>query len=327
MKPSLVSKALEVLFTANKPCFIWGPAGAGKSQVVAQTATRLRREMRDVRVILLDPVDLRGLPTTMNGRSHWAPPAFLPENGEGVLFLDELNAAPQLVQASCYQLILDREIGEYRLPDGWVIVAAGNRDTDRAVVNRMPSPLANRFVHIEFEPDIDDWVAWALDADIMTELIAFLRFRPTLLHAFDPKRNDKAFPTPRAWETVSKILEASPARELEYELLQGTVGEGAAAEVLGFLRIFRELPDPDQVLMNPDQADIPMNNPGALFALCGAIARKASTANMDRVVRLANRLPAEFSVLLIRDATTRDKALQKTRPYIKWISAHKDVLI
>jgi MoxR-like ATPase len=326
MKPSLVAKSLETLIQINQPVFVWGPAGAGKSRVVAQIAERIGYQMQDVRVILLDPVDLRGLPVAKNGRSYWAPPSFLPTEGKGILFLDELNAAPQLVQASCFQLILDRALGEYRLPEGWSIVAAGNRETDRAVVHRMPSPLANRFVHLEFEVDLDDWVAWALNAGIQTEVIAFLRFRPALLHSFDPRKNDKAFPTPRAWEFVSRVLAASPAKDIEYELLQGTVGEGAAAELLGFLRIFRNLPNPDLVLMNPQSVDIP-TDPATLYALCGALSRKASDNNMERLVKFANRLPAEFSVLLIRDSLRRDKTLASTRAFIEWASAHSNVLI
>ena len=210
MKPRLVSQALAACIEVKQPCFLWGAPGVGKSQIVRQAAQALSLRVIDVRAVLLDPVDLRGLPA-INGdkKAHWCPPAFLPVEGNGVLFLDELNAAPPLVQAACYQLVLDRQLGEYHLPAGWAVIAAGNRDTDRAVTSRMPSALANRFVHLDFEADLADWATWALQAGVKTELIAFIRFRPGLLHDFDPKRNDKAFPTPRAWEFVSKISTAA----------------------------------------------------------------------------------------------------------------------
>lgn len=327
MKASEIKTSLKTLIPLQQPVFLWGPPGVGKSDAVQQTCQDLKVEILDIRAVLLDPVDLRGLPS-INGdqRAHWCPPAFLPTDGQGVLFLDELNAAPPLVQAACYQLVLDRKVGEYVLPDGWTVVAAGNRETDKAVTHRMPSPLANRFVHLNFDVDLEDWVAWALNNNLLTEIIAFVRFRPALLHAFDPAKNDKAFPTPRAWEFVSKILTAQPDREIEYELISGTVGEGAAAELLGFLRIFRNLPNPDLVLMHPDQADVP-EDPATLYALTGALARKASDQTIERLVKYANRLPDEFSVLLVRDTVRQDNALINTRAYIEWASAHSDVLI
>ncbi len=133
MKPSEVSSSLALLTKVRKPAFLWGSPGVGKSEVVAQVAASQAIRLVDIRAILLDPVDLRGLPTVENGKAAWATPAFLPDGGDGILFLDALNAAPPLVQAACYQLVLDRALGEYRLPDGWTVFAAGNREGDRAV--------------------------------------------------------------------------------------------------------------------------------------------------------------------------------------------------
>lgn len=183
MKPSEIASSLQLLARIHKPAFLWGPPGVGKSQVAAALGIRLI----DIRAILLDPVDLRGLPTVEQGRAAWAIPAFLPEDGAGIVFLDELNAAPPLVQAACYQLGLDRALDEYRLPDGWTVFAAGNREGDRAVTARMSSALANRFVHLVFETDLDDWSGWAMGpGDLRPEVVAFLRWRPELLHQFEP---------------------------------------------------------------------------------------------------------------------------------------------
>lgn len=327
MKATSIKKALKTVITTKQPTFLWGPPGVGKSQVVAQVAAEEKLQLVDIRAVLLDPVDLRGLPH-VNGdnRAHWCQPDFLPRKGKGILFLDELNAAPQLVQAACYQLVLDRKLGEYELPPGWTVIAAGNRETDRAVTNRMPSALANRFIHINFEVDLDDWVAWALSAGVQTELISFLRFRPALLHSFDPQKGEKAFPSPRSWEFISKILAANPAKEIEYELFAGTVGEGAAAEFSGFLKICRNLPSADAILMSPNTAPVP-TDPATLYAVCGALAPRSSENTIERLVQYANRLPAEFSVLLMRDCVRKAKEVVNTRPFIEWATAHKEVLI
>jgi hypothetical protein len=329
MKASYVKEALKSLIESKRPTFIWGAPGVGKSQVVQQVAKELKLEVRDVRAVLLDPVDLRGLPH-INGdhRAHWCPPEFLPREGRGILFLDELNAAPPLVQAACYQLVLDRKLGEYELPEGWTVIAAGNRESDRAVVHRMTSALANRFVHLDFDVDLNDWVEWARAHDVASEVIAFLRFKPGLLHAFDPKLNERAFPTPRSWEFVSDILKNKitiPA--VEFEVLKGTVGEGTAAEFSGFLRVFRSLPNIDLILQNPDQAEVPTTKPDVLYALTGALSRRATAKTAANLLKYYNRLPAEFSVLAVRDSVAFCPEMVNTKEYVDWATKHSDMLI
>lgn len=327
MKPSEIISALETLIQVRQPVFLWGAPGVGKSQVVAQVAARHGLELVDVRAVLLDPVDLRGIPRIdAQGGAVWCPPSFLPRSGRGVLFLDELNAAPPLVQAACYQLILDRKLGEYMLPDGWIVAAAGNRESDRAVTHRMPSALANRLVHLDFEPDLDDWLAWAEQTGIDARLRAFLRFRPKLLHAFDPTRNEKAFPSPRSWEFVSRILRAGARWNTLRDLLKGAVGEAAAAECLGFLRLCSQMPDVDEVLADPAGAPIP-EDPAVMYALCESLARRASELTMTSLGVLAARLPVEFGVLLMRDAAATDPDIVETDAFQVWATANSDVLV
>lgn len=319
MRASAISGALRVLVTARQPVFIWGGPGVGKSAIVGQLAEKLNVRLQDVRALLLDPVDLRGLPfLASDGRSKWATPEFLPQSGTGILFLDELNAAPAMVQASCYQLVLDRKLGEYTLPDGWAIIAAGNRDSDRGATTRMPTPLRNRFVHLEFEVDVQEWSEWAIQAGIRPEVIAFLRFRPELLGAFD--RDANAFPSPRSWEFVSRILDSiGPQSDpsIEHEVIAGAVGTGAATEFSGFLRMFRELPNIDAILLNPLQEPVP-EIAAAQYAVASALARCASDTNFDRVCLYLNRLPTEFRVLCVRDATLREPNIRCTASYVKF---------
>jgi hypothetical protein len=324
MKASAISNALRVLVSARQPAFLWGGPGIGKSAVIRQLAAALSMPLRDVRALLLDPVDLRGLPFLGNdGRSKWATPEFLPQDGSGILFLDELNAAPAMVQASCYQLVLDRKLGEYTLPAGWSIIAAGNRDSDRAVTTRMPTPLRNRFVHLEFEVDMQEWSGWAIQAGVRPEVIAFLRFRSELLNAFD--RDANAFPSPRSWEFVSRILESQPEPSIEHELFAGAVGSGAATEFSAFLRMFRELPNIDAILVNPHKEPVP-ENAAAQYAVASALAHRASDTNLDRICVYLDRMPTEFCVLCVRDASLREPGIRHTAAYTKWAIQNHHVL-
>jgi MoxR-like ATPase len=325
MQPLELKDAIKLLIEIQQPGFIWGPPGGGKSAIMRQAVKELSRTLKDRRVILMDPVDFLGVPTVFNGRTVWNTPDFLLRLGPlDVLFLDELNAAPPQTQAACYQLILDRTLGEYTLPDGCAVMAAGNRDTDRAITHRMGSALSSRFTHLELDSSLDDWVTWALSAGIRTEIISFLRFRPDLLHNFDPAF--KSFPCPRTWEFINKIMSRPSNARIEYELFKGTVGEAAAAEFLGYLKIFRDLPNMEQILLNPAAAPVP-KDPAALYAISTALATKASAANIERITAYSYRLPPEFSVLLIRDSAKRAPDVMQTRAFIEWATKNKEVLI
>ena len=180
----------------------------------------------DLRLSLMDPTDLKGIPF-YDKHEHsavWAPPSVLPRDGEGILFLDELNSAPPAVQASAYQLILDRKVGEYELPEGWAIVAAGNRESDRGVVYRMPSPLANRFVHLEMDVDVDDYKSWAYTSGIDERIIAYIGYKNENLFTFDATKNEKSFATPRSWEFVDKLMKSAIDEKLLLNSIGGAVG-------------------------------------------------------------------------------------------------------
>ena len=328
LKPSQVSEVLDLLIHAQAPVVLWGPPGAGKSQMVHQAAERASMEVRDVRAVLLDPVDLRGLPHVeeIDGErvATWARPSFLPQSGRGILFLDELNRAPALVQNGCFQLILDRRLGDHKLGDGWTVISACNRETDGGGVTRMPSALANRFTHINVEPDLGDWCVWAAQHDISPMVIAFLRFRPNLLHVFD--KNEHAYPTPRSWEFVSRIVKSGPQKSIELALVEGTVGHGAAVEFLAFVQLWRNLPNIDSILLNPSSAPLPLkHDTGTLYAVSAALASRATEENFGRVLTYLQRLPTEYQVFSVQDATRRDGNLASTEAFTNWAVANQDV--
>jgi hypothetical protein len=190
----------------------------------------------------------------------------------------------------------------------------------------MPTPLRNRFVHLEFEVDVQEWSEWAIQARIRPEVIAFLRFRPELLS--QPDRDAHAFPSPRSWEFVSRILDSLDSQSnpsIEHELIAGAVGTGAATEVSAFLRTFRELPSIDAILLNPTHEPVP-ENAAAQYAVASALARCASDTNFDRICLYLNRLPTEFRVLCVRDATLREPAIRSTAGYVRFAVENHNVL-
>jgi hypothetical protein len=328
MKPSMLIEALHVLISQQLPVHIWGACGVGKSQIGAQVARDLGWEFRDIRAVQLDPVDLRGLPRITAHWTEWVPPKFLPTTGKGILLLDELTSAPQLTQAGCYQLVLDRKLGEYALPEGWVVIAAGNPASERGVHFSMPRPLRNRFVHLELEPDLADWCRWAIQSGIRNEIVAFLRFRPELLHDANAASDQNAWPTPRAWEMASKVLNGLSAGTnvaLEKTVLDGAIGHGAASELVGFLQLFRQLPSIDEILLNPDTVPVPAE-PSSQIAIATALGRAMTDQSIGRGKKYLDRMETEMSVLAMRDAAARDRAITSTPEFTEFGIQHAEIL-
>lgn len=290
---------------------LWGPPGIGKSDMVRQVAERHDAPVIDLRLSQMEPSDLRGIPFRVNDTVEWAVPAMLPDAERhgpvGILFLDEINAAPPSVSAAAYQLILDRRLGEYRVPDGWAIFAAGNRQGDRAVTYAMPAPLANRFSHFEVEPNLEDWSAWAFGHGIDERLIAFLRFRPDLLFDFDPAHNPTAFPSPRTWEFAHRAL-CKFSGDLLLSALQACVGEAAAVELTAFLRHLEAMPDVDAIA-GGESREAP-ETIELQYAVAAALVRKAVAAKEQgdaasvcgHLLDYARALPLrEIGVMLVVD--------------------------
>jgi hypothetical protein len=248
---------------AERPIFIWGAPGIGKSELVQQivdSGELGNAYMIDLRLALMEPTDLRGYPfrNPENNLMEWAPPADLPTQEMAdahdtiVLFLDELNSAPPSVQAAAYQLVLNKRIGQYNLPTNVKIVAAGNRETDRGVTYRMPSPLANRFRHINMEVNFEDWSIWATNNKVHQDVIGYLTYSKADLFDFDPKTSSQAFATPRSWNYVSEILNTEGfdnATDFQQKAeVAGAIGEGMAIKFCEHRKIASKLPNPEDVL-------------------------------------------------------------------------------
>jgi AAA domain (dynein-related subfamily) len=329
MRSSRVSQTLRTLVEIGRPAFVWGAPGVGKSAVVQSLAKSLDRPVIDIRAPLLDPTDLRGLPAVVDGRAVWAPPSFLPVKTDkpGILFFDELNAAPPLVQASLYQLVLDRRVGEYVLPDGWQIIAAGNRAEDRSVVFRMPAALANRFIHLEFEPHFDDWSEWAVTAGVSPVVIAFIAVRRELLAPKPGEADGIAFASPRSWHMLSDAYLALGTEAGALEVYQGCVGKGAAIEFLEHAKKSLSIEVIERIIARPDDAVLP-TNAGDLWVLVKHIAQRVREPKVTAALgSLLGRLGAEWAVRLARDILRVSPALAFNPAVAAFAKRNADVLV
>ncbi|MCK4737441.1 MAG: MoxR family ATPase [Sulfurimonas sp.] len=323
MRATDLIDTITSLVEQKVPTFLWGAPGIGKSSIVRQIADDKGVGFIDLRLALMDPTDLKGIPF-YDKESHtalWAPPAFLPKEGEGILFLDELNAAPPSVQASAYQLILDRKVGEYELPDGWAIVAAGNREGDRGVTYRMPSPLANRFVHFEMEVNVEDWRLWAYSRGLDERVISYISYRSEHLFTFDAKSDVKSFATPRSWEYVNSILLSSLTKELLLDTVSGAIGKDVAVSFLSFCKVMNRLPDIENILAcgsgeYSDEVDV-------LYALStglvSAYLKENSDENLDNLLSYTLGLKSEFAVMIVQDLQRNGVSMEHSEVFKEWV--------
>jgi hypothetical protein len=304
---------LKELIINKMPVGVWGPAGVGKSSVVMQIAQELTEELKeqtededfvfhhvDIRLSQLEPSDLRGIlyPDPKSGQAIWLSPSMLPTDPDwcGVIMLDELTSAPPLIQAAAYQLVLDRKIGDYELPEGASIVCAGNRTNDRGVVFQMAAPLANRMVHLELDVSLEKWKPWAYANNIDKSVIGFLSFREDLLHKFDPNTKSKAFPSPRTWEYTSLILDFNLVDDNKKEVIFGAVGEGAGSDFWAYRELLEGVVETATILNLDKDYDLP-DDTSAVFGINTALVyhfqnlKKAPTEDMlIAVYRYLNKI-------------------------------------
>jgi hypothetical protein len=251
--PKAAKKSIRKAINVRRPVFLWGPPGIGKSDIVKQIGEDANREVIDVRLALWEPTDIKGIPyyNSDMGKMVWAPPSELPTDPDStaIIFLDELNSAPPAVQAAAYQLILNRRVGTYTLPKGVDLVAAGNREGDRGVTYRMPSPLANRFVHLEMKVDFDDFQDWATLNKVHPEVVGYVGFAKQDLYDFDPKSSSKAFATPRSWVFVSDLLsDADIDNDTLHNLVAGAIGDGLSVKFMAHRKVAGRMPKAGDIL-------------------------------------------------------------------------------
>jgi hypothetical protein len=267
-------KSLLRAFKVQRPLFLWGPPGIGKSELVEGITRELGGLMIDLRLGQMEPTDIRGIPFYNKdiGKMDWAEPVELPDETTAsqypvvVLFLDELNSAAPSVQSAAYQLILNRRIGKYKLPDNVVMVAAGNRESDKGVTYRMPTPLANRFIHQEMKVDFPSWQEWAVNNNIHKDVVGYLSFAKQDLYDFDAKSSSRAFATPRSWTFVSQLLDEEEDNDTVTNLIAGTVGEGLAVKFMAHRKVASKMPNPTDILSGKVK-DLNVKEVSAMYSL------------------------------------------------------------
>jgi len=318
---------------------LWGAPGVGKSQAIRQLAKEIQEEtgkktvVTDVRLLLFNPIDLRGIPTanTEKTLAIWLKPQIfqMDESADvvNILFLDEISAAPQSVQAAAYQITLDRVVGEHRLPENCIVIAAGNRMTDKSVAFKMPKALANRLLHIEIEGSFLAWKEWAIRNGIHEKVIGFLSFRQNYLMGFDSSSDDLAFATPRSWEMVSNLLNyVSDDVEKMYSLISGLVGSGVAIEFRTWAKVYHQLPSIEDIF-DGKMPPLPTGT-DAMYALTSAMTayareHKQDLAGIENSICYADRMPPDFSAVLMKDYMYIEKDYKKTLlkipAFSKWL--------
>jgi len=334
-------KHLERLLNMPEPVsvMLWSPPGIGKSSIVRQIAEERGWGIKDIRLLLINPVDLRGIPVPNREkyRADWLHAGFLPDverDGEcGIVFLDEVTSAAPTVQASAYQLTLDRCIGDYVLPQGWKVVCAGNRINDRGVAYNMPSPLANRLIHINVECCLEDWKEWALKNSIHPSVISFLNFRSELLYRFPSEAQEiRAFPTPRTWEFVSRIMKCYGDVDEAFAIIAGTVGEGPAVEYSAFYKMYQNLSDASEILNGNFKkvSDAPDVQYALSEALVNNLAENPSPGRVENFIKyISSYFPVEFQVISMKDAWLAGvgKSIMRCPEYRTWAAANSDVIL
>lgn len=341
-----LSKAYSTLILNNKPLvlfpsvMLWGQPGVGKSQAIRQIGKEIEINtgktvnITDVRLLLFNPIDLRGIPVANEDRTLavWLKPKIFQMNPSSdvinILFLDEISAAPQSVQAAAYQITLDRTVGEHKLPDNCIVIAAGNRVTDKSVAYKMPKALANRLLHFDIETDFESWKKWAINTGIHPSVISFLAFKNSSLNTFDPNNDSLTFATPRSWEMVSNILNnIDEDVDKVYSLISGLIGSGVAIEFRTHTKIFKKLPKIENIFKGKC-VEVP-KEPSVIYALCTAIVNhvrknKDDMLGLVHAIQYSSRLPRDYSTMLFEDLMIIDKNFQtklmKMPEFTKWIS-------
>lgn len=327
IRPKLLMETIKELYKVKRTTCIEGPPGGGKTSLVQEAAKQLGVEYIEVHMPTMLVEDF-GVPYPDGDKLSYKLPHWWPSDpsSEGILCFDDRNQASADLQKVLANICQARNLHGHKLPDGWMVVSTGNRQSDRAGANRVLSHLRNRETVYQMATNLDDWTTWALAEGVKPELVAFLRFAPHLLHDFDPNREANA--TPRSWvEGVSAVIGVVP-EAAEFPSFCGAVGDGPASEFSAFLKIYRDLPSPDAVLLDPENYPIDkfLNKPDVCYALSAALANKANDKNFKAVLKFINRLPGEFGVLCAKLATSRDKKLQHSAAFTQWAVENQDVL-
>ena len=349
MNPSQLSQLLSVSISEHEPILVKGPPGCGKSDIINSAAVSAQADSVMFHGVTSDPTDAKGIGwverTNEGLRADFVPFGdllkLMAATRPTVAFLDDFGQAAPAVQASFMQLVLARQIGEHKVSDHVTFIAATNRKQDRAAVAGILEPVKSRFTIVELEPDLDDWCKWALAAGLPIEVVAYARFKPDCILDYEPTADITNACCPRTLATAARwVARGLPGsaragaakggkwQGMEFEALAGSIGEGRAAELCGFLQVWRSLPNIDQIIMSPKTAPVPpADEAGTLYALAGLLARRATQANFGSICQYMGRLPKDHGVLTMKMSTQKAPEVMQTAAYIQWAADNQDVML
>jgi hypothetical protein len=334
---SAMVDALNSVLVAGLTPMIVGSPGIGKSDITKSLAKMHNLKLIDMRLAQSDPTDLNGFPTLQQDgtRMDYAPPMTfplaeldeVPTGFDGwLLFLDEINAAPPSIQAAAYKLILDRQIGKHDLHKNVAIVCAGNKSTDKAIVNRLSTAMQSRMIHLNLMVDSGSWLEWANTHGIDHRIISFIKYRPELLHKFNPNHADDTFASPRTWEFLSKIIAGKEKfTRTDHAVMVGTVGEGPATEFRAYCSVYKDLPTIEEMLESPKLVNIP-KEPGHQYAMTTLISHNANDHTIQPLMIIIKKLPVEFQVVVLKDIYALVPELKENKIIKDWIEENADKL-
>lgn len=310
------------------PLFIWGGAGVGKSSIIKSVADDLGIDFIDFRLSQREPVDMRGLPVP-NKENHtveWYVTSDFPvdKNSKGIILFDELPTADVSLQVAAFEIILDRRLGKlYSLPNGWYVIAAGNRTTDKAGAKTILSPLANRFLHLEVNPNTEDWTKWGQRHDIHPAVIGFITFRNEFLFHMEGENLERGWPSPRSWERVSHILKLyehlGTDNTILRKLVYGLIGNRAGVEFMEFYRMNTQFDnvldymlDPNKKINIPERSDMKYALVASMnYLLWRGVNDDDQEKRIDGFFRICMELPADFAALAMISAITGNGTREK----------------
>lgn len=349
--PTMKGIVRDVVVELNEPVMIVGQFGAGKTEGIEQAVEELDTELAasprefsgvicsgavlcDIRLGQYDSVDMRGFPGVdrETGMTLWHPPSTLPNIGNPnfpddkliILALDELTSATPPVFGVSYQLINERKIGEHTLKPNVRIVAAGNREQDKGIVNRIPMPLANRMTWFEVGVSVDAWCEWAQLHGVPAIFVAFMQFRKPLLCTYDPTKPEKVVATPRTWAKAAKYFSSGMSHDRKMAAMAGAVGEGPTMEFWGFNDIWQKVLPISAIIADPEKVKLP-DEPSMRYATAISVSGAMDPKNVTQLYKFLLRLPPEFVVMAWQLAVKRNGALFNVKEFMDFSRRYQAV--